>query len=396
MIFVKYTFMKSRPFWISRIQRAWEKRSIVWLQGVRRVGKTTLVEMLPDILYLNCDLPSTSRRLEDPELFFRTLAPGATVVLDEVHRLADPSRILKIAADAFRHLRIAATGSSTLAATGKFRDALTGRKAVVSLLPVLWTECQSTFAVPDLDRRLLHGGLPEALLAPAKDDEFFSGWLDSFYARDIQELFSIRQRAGFLNLLRLALRQSGGLMDYSALSRECDLSRPTVKAHLEVMTVACALHPVPPFHGGSRREILRRPRVYGFDTGFVSFVRGWTQIRAEDRGPLWEHLVLDVLRTATGGRGLHYWRDTAGHEVDFVVTRGRAVHAVECKIDPDRLDPKSLRVFRGAYPEGRNYVVCPGVEEAYDSRYGDLILRVAGCRHLLDEFEKPAGSTLDT
>jgi predicted AAA+ superfamily ATPase len=343
--------------------------------------------MLSDALYLNCDLPSTVRRLEDPELFFRGVPKGSTVVLDEVHRLPDPSRILKIAADAFSHLRIVATGSSTLAATGKFRDALTGRKAVVHLLPVLWTECEGPFGVPDLDRRLLRGGLPEPLLAPEKDDEFFAEWLDSFYARDIQELFGIRQRTGFLSLLRLILRQSGGLVDYSALSRECDLSRPTVKAHLEAMSIACALYPVPAFCGGSRREFVRRPRIYGFDTGFISYVRGWRDIRDDDRGFLWEHLVLDVLRAATGGRGIHHWRDASGREVDFVVAHGQAAHAVECKINPDRLDPKSLRIFRQAYPNGRNYVVCPGVEEPYERRYGDLIVRVVGCRHLIDEFE---------
>jgi len=156
----------------------------------------------------------------------------------------------------------------------------------VHLPPVLWLECEEGFGV-DLDRRLLHGGLPEMLLATEPDAEWYAEWLDSFYARDIQELFGIRQRTGFLNLLRLMLRQSGGLADYSALSRECDLSRPTVKAHLEAMAVAYAVAAVPPFHGGGRRELLRRPKVYGFDTGFVSFVRGWTSLRNEDRGPLW-------------------------------------------------------------------------------------------------------------
>jgi hypothetical protein len=39
------------------------------------------------------------------------------VVFDEVHQLADPSRLLKIGADAFPTIKILATGSSTLAAT---------------------------------------------------------------------------------------------------------------------------------------------------------------------------------------------------------------------------------------------------------------------------------------
>lgn len=374
--------MIERPFWAARVSNAWKSRPIVWLAGVRRVGKTTLARLLPHAHYLNCDLPSSVRRLDDPELFFRSVQRGATVVLDEVHRLPDPSRVLKIAADAFPSIRVLATGSSTLAATKKFRDSLTGRKKDVCLTPVLWPECQDGFGA-DLDRRLLHGGLPEMLLADVPDPEWYAEWLDSFYARDVQELFGIRERTGFLNLLRLMLRQSGGLADYTALSRECDLSRPTVKAHLEAMAMAFALVPVPPFHGGARRELVRRPKVYGFDTGFVAYARGWTSLRDEDRGPLWEHLVLDVLRSAAGGGGLAYWRDKSGREIDFVILKGRAVDAIECKIQPGRFDPSNLETFRRSYPRGRNFVASPGVEEPYDMRAGSLVVRVLDCRHLL-------------
>ena len=76
---------------------------------------------------MNYDLPSVGRQLADPESFFDGLAQETIVVLDEIHQMADPSRLLKIAADGYPHLRILATGSSTLAATKKFRDALTGR-----------------------------------------------------------------------------------------------------------------------------------------------------------------------------------------------------------------------------------------------------------------------------
>jgi len=382
--------MIARPFWIDQIQAAWSKRPIVWLAGVRRAGKTTLARMLPESVYLNCDLPSSVRRIEDPELFFRTLPEKAVVVLDEVHRLADPSRVLKIAADEFPRCRVLATGSSTLAATRKFRDTLTGRKTVLQLTPVLWTETETGFGPLDLDRRLRHGGLPELLLADAPPPEFYAEWLDSFYARDIQELFGIRERTGFLNLLRLMLRKSGSLADYTALSKECDLSRPTVKAHLEAMAVACAIFPLSPFHGGGRRELVRRPKVYAFDTGFVAFARGWSDLRADDRGPLWEHLVLDVLRAATGGLGLGYWRDRSGREVDFVVRRGRDVDAIECKMNPDRLDPGGLKAFRESFPRGINYLVSPGVAEPYERSLGGLVVRVVGCRDLMAAMGGPS------
>lgn len=379
--------MVERPYWLERIRAAWRKRPIVWLAGVRRVGKTTLARMLPDALYLNCDLPSAERRLEDPEAFYRGQAAGSVIVLDEVHRLADPSRVLKIAADAFPRLRILATGSSTLAATRKFRDTLTGRKAVLILPPVLWTECEEAFGIRDLDRRLLHGGLPEALLGRERDDAFFAEWMDSFYARDIQELFRIRERSGFLGLFRLLLRQSGGLVDYTALARDCELSRLTVKAYLEAMAVTCALFVLPPFHGGGRRELVRRPKAYVFDTGLVCFGRGWRDIRDEDRGILWEHLVLDVLRAATGGDGLFYWRDKSDREVDFVVRQGRDAHFVECKINPDKFDADGLAEFRRLYPRGRNYLACPGTGDAYERSVGGRRVRIVGCRDLLRDLQ---------
>ena len=82
--------MIERPTWVRRIHDAWEKRPIVWLSGVRRVGKTTLSQMLSNARYLNCDLPSVQRALADPELFFDGLPSDAIVAFDEVHRLADP------------------------------------------------------------------------------------------------------------------------------------------------------------------------------------------------------------------------------------------------------------------------------------------------------------------
>lgn len=83
--------MIERPYWINRLHAALRKRPIVWLAGVRRVGKTTLAKMLPEALYMNCDLPSVVRRLEDPELFYKSQAAGGVIILDEVHRLPDPA-----------------------------------------------------------------------------------------------------------------------------------------------------------------------------------------------------------------------------------------------------------------------------------------------------------------
>ena len=68
--------MVHRTHWISAIEGSWHEKSIVWLSGVRRAGKTFLCQSLPDVEYLDCELPSTRRALEDPERFLRDLGSG--------------------------------------------------------------------------------------------------------------------------------------------------------------------------------------------------------------------------------------------------------------------------------------------------------------------------------
>ncbi|MBI2192423.1 MAG: DUF4143 domain-containing protein [Planctomycetes bacterium] len=73
----------------------------------------------------------------------------------------------------------------------------------------------------------------------------------------------------------------------------------------------------PSLSWGGRREIIRQPRGYVFDTGLIACVRGWEQIRETDRGRLWENLVLDELLATSPIRTLHYWRDKSQREIDF-------------------------------------------------------------------------------
>ena len=363
--------MIERLFWLERIRSLWKQKSVIWLSGVRRSGKTSLCRQIQEGYYLNCDLPSVQRQLVDPETFFHQQNGNSVLLLDEVHRIADPALALKIAADEFPGLRILATGSSTLEATSKFRDSLTDRKRTLQLPPVLWRECLDVFAQPGLDRRLLHGGLPGLLLANQPDSTFFEDWMESFYARDILTLFGIRNRTGFMTLFKLIALRNGGLLDITNLAKEGGVSRPTVMAHLDAMEIAHAIIRVPPFHGGGQREIVRCPRVYLFDTGLVAHVRGWERIREEDRGLLWENLVLDELRTIHPLSAIHYWRDKSQREVDFVVQRPEGhVDAIEAKINPDAFDPVALDAFRQVYPHGANYLVCPFVRAPYVIRKG--------------------------
>ncbi len=370
--------MIKRPHWKKRIWDAWKEAPIVWLSGVRRSGKTTLVHDLDaseKIQYVNCDLPVTEDRVRDPELFFKS-CERPVVIFDEIHQLSDPSRLLKIGADVFPKLKILATGSSTIAASNKFRDTLTGRKRLVHLLPVLWTEL-GLFSCADIVRRLFHGGLPQALLADAKNPSFYREWLDSFFARDIQKLFSVRDSEKFNTFFQYLLKQSGGQFEVSRAAAALGISRITLENHFQALEVMHAVTRVRPFFGSGQKEIVKMPKVYGFDTGFITFARGWDPLRPQDYGILWEHLVLEHLQAYFPDEMIRYWRDKAGREVDFVLARRRdQVDTVECKWSPSDFDPSALRVFRTYYPKGRNYLVCPLTSPSYCKNFGPLSVKI--------------------
>lgn len=364
--------MIERTFWRERIEAAWREAPIAWLCGVRRSGKTTLAESLGTerTFYVNCDLPTVEDMVRDPQVFFRGCSKPV-VVFDEVHQLRDPARVLKIGADGFPKLKILATGSSTLAASNKFRDTLTGRKRVVHLTPVLWDELSAFGA--SMPQRFLHGGLPPALLSESKKPAFYREWMDSFFARDIQRLFGFRDMNRFNALFEYVLRQSGGQFEVTKTATALGITRPTVESHLRALEITHAATLVRPFHGGGQHELVKQPKVYAFDTGFVSFARGWDPLRPEDFGLLWEHLVLEHIQAHFPDTPARYWRDKQGREVDFVLARSRdQVDAIECKWNSDAFDNRGLEVFRRYYPKGRNYLVTPSGMTAYTRRFGNM------------------------
>lgn len=377
-----------RRFWAKRVEDAWSHRPIVWLVGVRRAGKTVLCQSLRDVEYFDCELPRVRRELTDPEAFWRALR-GKRVVLDEIHRLAAPSELLKIAADHFRDVRVVATGSSTLQASAKFKDSLTGRKTEVWLTPMMSADLED-FGGLALRTRLARGGLPPFAIAKELPETDFQEWMDSFWAKDVQELFRLEKRSSFLRFVELLLAESGGIFEATNFATPCEVSRPTIANYLAVLEATRVAHVVRPFSSRRRTEIVAAPKVYAFDTGFVRYYRGWHELRREDLGLLWEHFVLNELHSRLPELVAHYWRSTRGHEVDFVVVRrGAAPTAIECKWSASGShDLSGLAAFRRAYPKGRNLLVAADVDRPFVRTVGAVEVEHVGLAHLVERLAR--------
>ena len=379
--------MVQRRFWIEQVERAWKRRSVVWLSGVRRVGKTFLSQSLPDIEYFDCELPRVRRMTDDPEGFLKGIR-GRRIVLDEIHRLEQPSEILKIAADHFPDTRILATGSSTLGASARFRDTLAGRKEEVWLTPMT-TEDLKDFGRGDFRHRLLHGGLPPFFLEKELPERDFQEWMDAYWAKDIQELFRLERRRSFQKFAELLMAQSSGIFEATKFTRPCEVSRTTISNYLAVLEATFIAHVIRPYSSHRPTEIISAPKVYGFDTGFVCYHRGWHALRRDDLGLLWEHVVLNEMHAHLQSREVRYWRDKRGHEVDFILAPTRQSSlAIECKWSASDFAPGNLQAFRRGYPHGDNLVVANDVERSFTRSYGGVSVRFVSLSELIAEITR--------
>jgi predicted AAA+ superfamily ATPase len=380
--------MVHRVFWLKLIDRAWKDRSVIWLSGVRRVGKTCLCQDLPEVEYFDCELPRVRRTMRDPQSFLDGVR-GKRIVLDEIHRLQNPSELLKIAADHYPATHIVATGSSTLGASRKFRDTLAGRKRDLWLTPMCLPDMDDA-KLTDLKRRLLRGGLPPFFLPEKHHERDFQEWMDAYWAKDIQELFRLERRDSFQRFTELTMVQSGGIFDATRFAGPCEVSRPTIAKYLRALEATFVAHVIRPFSSRRPTEIVAAPKVYGFDTGFICYHRGWQELRDDDLGVLWEHFVLNEIMARFQSRDIFYWRDKRGHEVDFVVVNSRKKPvAIECKWSANTFDPKNLQAFRRQHPEGINLVLAHDVERAFAQSYRDLNVRFQSLHSFADSISSP-------
>ena len=188
------------------------------------------------------------------------------------------SHVLQIATDHFPKLKVIATGSSSLGASAKFRDKLTGRKVDIWLTPMNERD-RADFGGQSIEHRLERGGLPPFYLAAQFFEEEAQDWIDSFWNKDIQELFNVERRGPFLRFFELLFAQSGGIFEATSFAAPCGVSRPTIQAYLTVLESALVAHVIRPYNTRKSNEIIAAPKVYGFDTGFVRCLQGWRDLR---------------------------------------------------------------------------------------------------------------------
>jgi predicted AAA+ superfamily ATPase len=325
---------------------------MVLLTGPRQVGKTFLAQRLQREFrhpaYLNHDLASDAR-------IIRRRAwplPSDLVVLDEIHKMKGWKRYLKGVFDTRTEGQsFLVTGSARLDTFRQAGESLAGRYYSYRLLPLSVKELDASMppfeAVEALNRL---GGFPEPFLSGS--EEYALRWRRQYYTdivrEDILDFSRIHELRSMRLILEMLRKRVGAPLSCASLAQDAQISPNTVRKYVDILESLHILFLIRPFHRNIARSLLKEPKVYFYDSGFVDMDEG-ARLENTVATCLLKHA--HFLEDSRGrGTSLHYLRTKTRQEVDFALAQdGELTHCIEVKLSDPEPSP-ALRAFRKAWP----------------------------------------------
>ncbi len=321
------------------------RRPALLLTGVRQAGKTSLLERtFPKHGYVSLDLPAVAEQAESSGAQFLADHPPP-VIVDEVQYAPKLLRHVKRAVDERRGAKgqFLLTGSQKLALMEGVSESLAGRVSVIELHTLSLREIEAArgrrLERPAILRSMIEGGFPEVVAESLTPARYFSSYVATYLERDVRQALQVRSLRDFDRFLRLCALRTGQLFSSNSLAADVGVSPNTIRSWLSVLEASNVVMLLEPYHGNLGKRVIKTPKLYFLDTGLACFLAGIpdeASLAASGLlGAMFETLVLGQIVRHFANRGdrraVHFFRDYAGNEVDFVVPSGTRLLLVECK-----------------------------------------------------------------
>jgi uncharacterized protein len=344
------------------------RRQITVITGMRRTGKTTLLEQLMAEVRSENKAYFDLERVDNRELFseknydniLATLSQKdldfskkAYIFLDEIQFMPGIASVLKYLYD-HNNIKFIVSGSSSYYLKGLFSESLAGRKKLFELHPLDFGEFlrfkgvqfkESDFRGKKFsayeyarlkkyyEEYVKYGAFPEVALTtnPSEKRDLASDILSSYINIDVKSLADLEDSRDIENLMRMIAGRMGSKLDYSKISRLTGIKRPKVVSYMEFLEKTYLISTLPVTARHPDREIIKASKVYMCDNGIA-------QVLFEDigSGALFENALFNQLRNH--GR-LAYYSLKTGKEIDFIL----GGLALEAKESPTSMDIRALK-----------------------------------------------------
>lgn len=381
----------------STLEKQKDNNKITILTGARQVGKTTLMRKLyetfqktHDVMFLDLDIYSMFEKVSTYENCINTLKLNGyktsqkkpyILFLDEFQRYADISRMLKNIYDHHSNIKIYASGSSSLAINEQVQESLAGRKRIIHIYPLCFSEylnfiekddlMQQIDRLPEirsdnltdlmpevfqaLEKFLIYGGYPEVVLSSDKEKaDVLVSIFDLYVKKDLVDFLRVERIKHAKTLIRHIAVNNGKEAKYSEMAQVAGIDEKTVKNYIEILKETFLISVHSPWFTNRNKELVKMPKVYFSDNGVRNyFINNFNPVALRSDMPfLFEGFVIsELIKKGVSADHIKFWRTKNKDEVDLIIDNGSGIRPVEIKFK------KNLKSsdFKGLYKFNKNY-----------------------------------------
>ena len=313
---------------------------IVAVIGPRQSGKTTLVKkVFSNMPYVNLEVPANlSFAFDDPVGFLQQYPEGA--IIDEAQKAPHLFSYLQEIVDNNQKPGLfILTGSNNFLLNKNISQSLAGRVAYLQLLPFNYEEIKDSVKSFDDADLMLNGFYPPVYDQKIPFHLWYPNYVKSYIERDVRQIKNINNLIYFEKFMRLLAGRAGQELNYSVISVELGVDLKTIQSWISVLEQGFIIFLLKPYHKNFKKTIVKRPKLYFYDTGVVCSLLG---VNSKEnlsihplKGAIFENMVIsDFVKTQqskTNPPRLYYWRDKTGRELDLVFENQTESFAIEIK-----------------------------------------------------------------
>ncbi len=354
------------------------------ITGVRRCGKSSLLDMIKDellnrgvkeedIVFINLDKKGykSIKTAEELEVLIDSRIQGKSstyLFIDEIQNVKGFEEVI----NAYReegNCSIFITGSNSYLLSGELMTKLTGRYLEFEMFPLCFDEYLEMKRFYDksvndnllleLDSYIRDGGFPRAVLFDDHLDKrtYTKGLVDEIFEKDIKRRLKIKDVETFELVKKFAINNFGSVLSINSIQHSLEnagvtITRPTLKKYISALVNAKILYECERFDIKSKKVLSGEKKYYLADSSLYFSLNTDNRI---NYGPCLENIV--YLYTRSLGYEVSVGRIgklecdfiLRGHNLDYYYVQ--VSYSILGSRETEDREYKPLEAIRDNYPK---------------------------------------------
>ncbi|MCL5772515.1 MAG: DUF4143 domain-containing protein, partial [Actinobacteria bacterium] len=199
-----------------------------------------------------------------------------------------------------------------------------GRVGNISLLPFQYLE------IPDEEKteQILFGSYPEIVLRKYSGVfEWYESYIQNYIERDVRNLSNIGNLRDFKKFINLLAAKTAQEFNASSYASDIGVNYKTIQSWFSILEASYIVFTIEPYFHNLGKRIIKRPKVYFWDTGLVCYLTGIRTKELLEKGPLCgpvfeNYLISEIFKSIkhqNKENKLFYFRSNSGLKSDLII-----------------------------------------------------------------------------